>query len=128
MNLDNISGLIDWLDEHDKELAEKLREDSELSWCWKETSAWLKIADVPEELYEKFVQALIETKDADYLYLHQRYCGHRDDVLQALIETKKAYYLYRHQLDCGHRDDVQKVLDELKTSATYKRFQVGNFN
>ena len=128
MNLMSINRLIDWLDEHDKELAAKLREDSEEGWCWAEASAWIRTVDVPNKLYEKFVQALIETKKADYLYYHQRHCGHRDDVLQALIETKKAYYLYRHQLDCGHRDDVQKVLDELKTSATYKRFQVGNFN
>ena len=117
MDLEHISGLIAWLYKHDKELATKLREDSRGSWCWNEVLIWLEGVDVPDELYEKFVQALIKTETARYLYRYQFFCGHRDDVLQALIETKDAYWLYRYQRDCGHRDDVLQALIETKNAA-----------
>ena len=89
------------------EYAKQIRYD----WCWKEIGQWYRETDIPSDIVEPIVQALIESGDGEACHLYCLYIEDRPEGRQALIDSGDGYACYCYcYYNVKDRDDVRQAL------------------
>ena len=80
-------------------------------WCWEKIGEWYRETDIPAEIVEPIVRALIESGHGVALYDYCRHIEDRPEVRQALIDSGDAWACSLYCQNVKDRPEVRAVAE-----------------
>ena len=100
---------IEWLK---SALPEKYAEEIPDNWCWSQLGRYYREHDVPKEIIEPIVRAIIESGDAGACFLYCLYIENREDLVNVIRQSGGARVCFLYCRDIENREDLVDVIRE----------------